>query len=363
MRVRGLPSDALTLRCAQGGGIVSRISPQGLVFASRRQFLLGAAAVALLRNAPVSARQDGTPQSGEWSYTDDAGVTITRPTRPERVVAYLPLAAALQDYGVPVVGTFGVARKADGTPEVIAGDLDLEAIPNLGEVYGELDLEKLVSLQPDLFVNDKWTDELDIWGIGADGIAQLEAIVPVANIVYVERPVTEVIGSVETLAVALGADLSDPEIVAQQAAFERATADLKAAIAEKPGLRVLVMSGLPDDALWISSPRQAADLLFFQELGLGIIEPEGLTEMNLWEQLSWEQAGKYPADLFLIDARAMSASGPELVAAVPTFAALPAAKAGQFGAWDVEYVPSYKGFTPILQRLAETIRNSRVIGS
>lgn len=327
---------------------------------TRRQMVLGAGALALLAvgSGPERmAAQEGTP-GAEWSYTDDAGVTFTGPTRPERVVAYLPLAAALQDYGVPVTGTFGAGRREDGTREVIAGDLDLDAIVNIGEVYGELDLETLVSLQPDLFVNDKWTDELDVWGIGADGIAQLEAIVPVANIVYVERPVTETLASVEKLAVALGADLSDPAIVAQKAAFEEATNDLKDAIAGKPGLRVLVMSGLPDDALWISSPRQAADLLFFQELGLDIIEPEGLTEMNLWEQLSWEQAGKYPTDLFLIDARVYSVSGPELVAAVPTFAALPAAKAGQFGAWDVEYVPSYKGFTPILQRLAETIRQA-----
>jgi iron complex transport system substrate-binding protein len=241
---------------------------------------------------------------------------------------------------------------------VYVGDLDLESVVNLGETYGELDMEGLVQLDPDLFVNDMWANPPDIWGLDEDARAQLAAITPVVQISHVNQPVTETLASLETRAGLLGADLSDPEIVADKAAFEQASAELKAAIAEKPRLKVLVMSGLPEDNMYVSSPRQSADLIYFQELGLDMVGPENITENNLWEQLSWEQAGKYPVDLFLIDSRRWSATGEQLVESVPTFAALPAVKAGQFGSWDMEYVPSYKGFTPVLQRLAEVIRNA-----
>lgn len=324
---------------------------------SRRTMLAASAGLTLGLGLRFAAAQDATPAAG-WAFVDGTGETISLPAMPERIVAYIPLAAALWDYGVQSAGTFGIPRRADGTPEVYAGDLDLDNIVNLGETYGELDLEAMIQLNPDLFINDMWADPPDIWGLDDDGKAQLAAIAPIVQIRYVEQPVTETIGSLETLAGLLGADLEDPEIVADKAAFEAASAELKAAIAEKPGLKVLVMSGTPEDGLYVSSPRQSADLLYFQELGLDMVEPEGTTDFNYWEELSWEQAGKYPVDLFLIDSRQWSATGEQLVEKVPTFAALPAAKAGQFGGWDIEYVPSYKGFTPVLQRLTEVIRNA-----
>jgi iron complex transport system substrate-binding protein len=327
--------------------------------ASRRAFLAASAGLAVTAvGVRRTLAQDGTPAASAWSFVDGTSETVTLLTMPENVVAYLPLAAALWDYGVRPVAIFGAAERPDGTPEVYAGDVDLDAIVNLGDTYGELDLEQLIQLDPDLFVNDMWADPPDIWGLDDDAKAQLAAITPIAQIRYVEQPVTETIASLETLAGLLGADLADPEIVADKAAFEQAGADLRAAIEEKPGLKVLVMSGTPEESLWISSPRQSADLLYFQELGLDMVEPETTTENNYWEELSWEQAGKYPVDLFLIDSRQWSATGQQLVENVPTFAALPAAKAGQFGGWDIEYVPSYKGFTPVVQRLTEVIRKT-----
>lgn len=330
---------------------------------SRRRIIGGLSALALAGLPKHVAAQDVTPTAGEWTFVDGTGEAITLPVMPERVVAYLPLAAALWDYGVRPVGIFGTAARPDGTPEVYAGDVDLESVVNLGETYGELDLEGLIQLDPDLFVNDMWADPPDIWGLDDGAKAQLADITPIVQIRYVEQPVTETIANLETLAELLGADLSDPGIVADKAAFAAASAELEQAIAEKPGLKVLVMSGTPEESLYISSPRQSADLLYFQELGLDMVEPESTTDFNYWEELSWEQAGKYPADLFLIDTRQWSATGEQLVEKVPTFAALPAARAGQFGGWDIEYVPSYKGFTPVLQRLTEVIRNTEVLES
>jgi hypothetical protein len=57
-----------------------------------------------------------------------------------------------------------------------------------------------------------------------------------------------------------------------------------------------------------------ADLRYFRELGLNIVQPENT--MGFSEQLNWEQAAKYPADLFISDDHQWSATGEELVALV-----------------------------------------------
>jgi iron complex transport system substrate-binding protein len=328
---------------------------------SRRQALAAASVIALLPTRALAAWQDaGTPAAsdadGEWTFTDDAGVTITLPQRPGRVVAYLPLAASLWEFGVRPVGVYGTTRRPDGTPEVYAGDVDLDAVEAIGETYGELDLEKLVALQPDLIVNDMWNTPPDVWGLQPETIQQVNQIAPIANVRFVERPVTETIGSVEKLASALGADLTAPEVVAAKEAFTRASDDLEAAIAEKPGLTTLFISATPEGSFWVGNPMQFSDLMYFQELGLDVVQPDVTTDF--FEELSWEQAARYPADLILIDARSGSSTAEQLME-VPTFATLPAAAAGQFGAWQTEYVPSYVAFTAVMEDLAETIRGAR----
>lgn len=330
----------------------------------RRALLAGVAVSTLGAVAPVSAwaQAEATPTGGEWSFTDDAGTTIAREKMPQRVVAYLPLAAALWDFGIRPVGVYGTTHKPDGTPEVYAGNVDFESVTSIGPEYGSLDIEALVALQPDLLVNDMWADPPDVWGLEPDIIAQVEGIAPIAQIKFVDRPISDTIASVEALAGALGADLDTEDVTAARADFEVAAEDVRAAVAENPGLKVLFASGTVEESFWIANPSVNADLLFFKELGVDVVQPENPD--GYWEELSWEQAAKYDADLILLDARQYSATGAELKAAIPTFASLSAAKADQFGPWATEYVPSYAGFTPVLLALAEAIRGAeRVIGS
>lgn len=89
-----------------------------------------------------------------------------------------------------------------------------------------------------------------------------------------------------------------------------------------------------------------------------MIEPASTASKNSWEELSWEQAGKHPADLFLIDARQSSFTGDQLVSSQPTFASLLAAWTSQLGGRDIEFVSSDKGFTPVVQRLTEVVTNA-----
>jgi iron complex transport system substrate-binding protein len=301
-----------------------------------------------------AAAQEATPRADSaWTYVDDAGETISLPARPERIVAAIPMAGGLWDFGIRPVGVWGTTLRPDGSPEVWVGNLDLDAVESIGEVYGEIDLEALVTLQPDLLVNVKWADAPDIWGLPPESVEQIYRIAPVAHVTFVDRPITETIASVQELAVALGADPEAPQVVAARRAFDDASDDLRAAIAEKPGLTAMFVSGTPE-AFYVANPSVNSDLLFFKELGLDIVQPD--IDEGFFEELSWEQAGKYAADLILVDARQWSSTGAQLKESVPTFAALPAAQADQFGSWKTEFAPSYAAFTPLLEELAATIR-------
>jgi iron complex transport system substrate-binding protein len=237
---------------------VSSRTSRLFVRGSRRGLVVGVSILALGHLSSASARQEtATPQSsgsGEWTFADDAGVHIALAHRPERVVAYLPLAASLWDFGIRPIGVYGTTRRPDGSPEVYAGSVDLDAVEAIGETYGEMDLEKLVALRPELIVNDMWDMPPDVWGLQPETVAQVEQIAPIASIRFVEQPISATLARVEELAVALGADLNDPEIGAAKERYEQASADLRAAIGEKPGLTAIFVSGTPDGSYWVANP-------------------------------------------------------------------------------------------------------------
>jgi iron complex transport system substrate-binding protein len=321
----------------------------------RRHFLAGAAGMALFATArPTLAQESGTPAaSGEWSFTDDTGQTVTLPTTPERIVAYLPLAAALWDFGVRPVAVYGTTTRPDGSPEVFVGEVDLDTVEALGETYGELDLERLVAIDPDLVVNDFWFTDIDVWGIPAEAIAQVESLAPIVHIKFVDRPVTTIVERVEELAGLLGADVEAADVVAAKEAFEAAEANLREAIAAKPGLTAIFIYA-ESGSLSVGNPALMADLAYLKDLGLDVVTPE---TTELWETLSWEEAGKHPADIIFTDARSFSLS-PEELAEIPTFAALPAAQAGQIAPWQIEYIPSYQALTVVLNDLTAAIQGA-----
>ena len=321
-----------------------------------RRHVLGGLAVFSLAGIPARvAAQDATPEAG-WSFTDDAGVTISLPETPDRVVAYINLAAALDDFGAKPAGYFGQPLRPDGTRETIAGDLDLEGMLSVGPDYGAFDIEALAAEDIDLIVTDMWEDPPSFWGLEEGAIEQINTVSPILNLWFIGQPVTDTIERVGELAVALGADPDNPQVVADREAFLAAEAELKDAIAAKPGLKVAFASGTPDEAFYIGNPNVNADLMYYASLGLDIVAPED--QSSFFEELSWEEAGRYPVDLLIMDDRQWSSTPEELIEKVPTFAALPAVKAGAYGPWTSEWVPSYPGMTPVLERLAELIRNA-----
>ncbi len=295
-------------------------------------------------------------EAGEWTFTDDVGNVITLPKRPERIVAYISCAAALWDVGIRPVGVYGTLKNADGVPEVTVGEVDLDSVVSLGEVYGELDMEALIQLEPDLIIYDHYWPELDLWGVPPETIEQIRNIAPICGIKYVGQPITDTISKFEELAGLLGADLEAPELVEQRKQFDQASEKLKTAIEAKPGLKTIFVSGWTD-AYYVANPDFWADINYFAQLGLDTVDPPDAAEDQLWETLSWEQVSKYEADLIMRDSRA-SSMPEEDYNQIASWTAQPAVQAGQIGKWYTELVASYRGMTPILEELAADVEKS-----
>lgn len=318
---------------------------------SRRQVLAATAGLSLMAR-PVRG-QSATPTGSGFSFTDDRGQTVTLPDIPRRVVAFSPIAGALWDLGVRPVGVFGPLTGPDGTPDPQVGNVDVEAVTWLGD-WESFDLEQLVALAPDLLVGLELADVPDtLWYIPAEVYPSVTALVPTVgfNPSGIDS-VVDLFDRIEDLAVALGADLASPEQAQARADFDDAAADLQAALAAKPDLTALVVSA-DAESLYVANPDWFSDLRFFEQQGLTIIAPD--TEER-WQILSWEEAGRYQPDLYLIDARSgeISAEFDD----IPTWQAQPAVQAGQIGPWYAVHPYGRQAFTGIIQSLTADVTNA-----
>ncbi|MEU6020148.1 ABC transporter substrate-binding protein [Micromonospora sp. NPDC048871] len=332
-----------------------RLSRRGLLAAG------GAATLAALL-AGCGREKDPKPRSGSssgpWSFTDDRPETVTAQARPARVVAFTGSAAALVDFGLgpEVVGVFGETKKADGSKEPQAGDLDVESVEILGNVWGEFSVEKYAALRPELLVTHMY-DPGAYWYVPDESKDKILPLAPVVTITTARVPMTKPIERYATLAESLGADLSAPRVTDAKARFEAAAEAVRQAVKTNPGIKVLAASGSPD-LFYVSNPKVSTDLMYFAELGVDIVVPTKLESGDYFEALSWENAGKFPADLILLDNRS-TALQPADLAAKPTWQQLPAVQAGQVTPWDAVPRFSYAGAAPLLEDLAKAIQGAK----
>ena len=139
--------------------------------------------------------------------------------------------------------------------------------------------------------------------------------------------------------------------------FEKASEDFRAATTANPDLLVVAASGSTTE-MYVAYPPAWPDLSYYQELGLRMVEPENHpTSGGFWETLSWEQAGKYPADLVLADARGGTLE--EIRAQMPATAlSLPAVESDQVVAWPAVHAYGYGNFADLLDDLAAEVRSA-----
>ncbi|AXI77391.1 ABC transporter substrate-binding protein [Peterkaempfera bronchialis] len=300
-----------------------------------------------------------TPAAGPWSFTDDRKKTASLKSAPTRVVAYTGTAAALYDFGAGdrITGVFGPTRLKDGKPDVQAGDLDIDRVTVLGNAWGEFNLEKYAALRPELLVTDMWEPD-SLWYVPDGSKDKILALAPSVALDVAKISLPEVIGRHAELAEALGADLKAERVTAAKARFEAAAESLRKAAKQRGGVKVMAASASPE-LLYLSDPRVYPDLSYFRSLGVEFVVPQKVTG-SFFENLSWEKADSYPADLILLDNRTGTLQ-PKDLASKPAWSQLPAVKAGQVTPWLSEPRFSYAGCAPLVETLAKALGEARKV--
>ncbi|MFI1017321.1 ABC transporter substrate-binding protein [Streptomyces sp. NPDC020965] len=326
---------------------------------SRRRLLTVTGALGL--GALLTACGDGkdakaTKDGGSWSFTDDRGKVITTDGRPKNIVAFISTAAALYDYGIDCTGVFGPSEPVNGKPNPQAGRLDVTKLTSVGKAWGEFSIEKYASLQPDLLISNMFPPPA-LWFVPEESSEKIEALAPTLGIAGANKSLLEPLKRYAELAEALGADLKAAQVTAAKARFDKAEATLRKAAAANRGLKVLAMSG-DAQQMYAAVPDSYCDLNYFKNLGIEFVEGKKVDKWGFWEFLSWENADKYHADLIMVDNRS-SALPTSALAKKPTWARLPAVKAGQITPWAMEERYSYLGFAPVLERLAAAVTTSK----
>ncbi|MEV4874012.1 ABC transporter substrate-binding protein [Streptomyces syringium] len=295
--------------------------------------------------------------SGPWTFKDDRGTTVKADKAPKKVVAFTGTAAALHDFGFECAGVFGPTKLKDGKPDPQAGDLDVDKVTVLGNAWGEFNVEKYAAMSPELLVTNMLQAQ-ELWYVPDDSKKKILGLAPSVGINVTKVSLPQVIGRYAELAGSLGADLKAKKVTDAKARFEKASETLRQAAKAKKGLKVLCASASAD-LLYVSEPSVYADLTYFKQLGVEFIVPDKVTG-GFFESLSWENAGKYAADLVLLDNRT-SALQPKDLGSKPTWAGLPAVKAGQITPWLSEPRYSYAGCAPLVESLAAAIEKAKKV--
>ncbi|MDF1602903.1 ABC transporter substrate-binding protein [Nocardioides sp. YIM 152315] len=304
----------------------------------------------------TAAEGSATPSQGPWSYTDDLGQTIELDETPTRIAAYGDAGAALWNFGVTPVALFHYMDPAD---DPTFEDLDLSETEVIGTAYGEINLEELAALQPDLIVTTTFDGDTADEMYGFKDEAQLAKIKEIAPVVGIEQSgsALDVVATNEELAASLGVDTGEGSDVAEdRAEFEAASAELTEAASS--GLTVLPMYA-EDAGLYVLIPQDDPMMSYFQDLGVQF-EKTGGKDDYYWETLSWENAGKYDADLVLNSQRGSYST--EQLEEQPVFGKLAAVEAGQIHPWKYKAM-DYVSLTSYMDELTGWLETDEDVAS
>lgn len=311
-------------------------------------------------STPGPAGQTSAPEQGGWSFTDDTGATITLDEVPDSIVADEGAAAALIEAGVKLKGIYAGSTVADS---LALEGVDLTGIEIVGEVAGEVDVEKVLALEPDIIVSGYylgWGSEEGYFGslYGADDLlAQLQKIAPFVGIDHVSSA-SNMLERYNELAVSLGADPSTAPVATNKAAYEAAVQDLKAAVAENPGIEVAAYY-LSTDYVGVGDPAGTPEFKDLAEWGV-TFTPITNTSAG-WAELTWETIDTYQPDLVLSDFRTGFADADAALAEFPSLKVVKAFAAKQFATWYIDLYNSYEHYTDQLTEFTAALRSAKKV--
>ncbi|PSM43819.1 ABC transporter substrate-binding protein [Streptomyces dioscori] len=308
-----------------------------------------------------SADKSKAAASGPWTFKDDRDETVKLDKVPANIVAFTGVAAALFDYGIEVKGVFGPTKTKDGKADVQAGDMDVSKVTVLGNVYGQFNVEKYATLAPDVLISTMFDDAGTLWYVPAESKDKISKLAPSVGISVYDRQLPKPLERMLALAESLGADVQAAKTVEAKKNFEAAAERLRAAAKARPEIKVLAGSA-SQDIFYVSGSNLSIDLEYFKALGVNLVEPPAkvLKASGGWfENLSWENVDKYPADIIIMDDRTATIQPADITEA--TWKKLPAVKAGQVIGRTPEPILSYAKCTPMLNNLAEAIEKAKKV--
>ncbi|MEW2567714.1 ABC transporter substrate-binding protein [Streptomyces sp. NPDC047070] len=308
-----------------------------------------------------SADKSKAAASGPWTFEDDRDETVKLDKVPANIVAFTGVAAALFDYGIEVKGVFGPTKTKNGKADVQAGDMDVSKVTVLGNVYGQFNVEKYATLAPDVLISTMFDDAGTLWYVPAESKDKISKLAPSVGISVYDRQLPKPLERMLALAESLGADVKAAKTVEAKKNFEAAAERLRAAAKARPEIKVLAGSA-SQDIFYVSGSNLSIDLEYFKALGVNLVEPPAkvLKASGGWfENLSWENVDKYPADIIIMDDRTATIQPADITEA--TWKKLPAVKAGQVIGRTPEPILSYDKCTPMLNNLAEAIEKAKKV--
>ncbi|WP_156463482.1 ABC transporter substrate-binding protein [Curtobacterium sp. Leaf183] len=266
---------------------------------------------------------------GAWSYEDATGTTVKVDHTPKRVVVLNDIAISFVQYGLRPVGTFGQLTMAS---DARFKGLDTDGITQLGKAYGDIDLEQLAALKPDLVVTSVYpTDEQGTLDPKAPGYGfkdkaqekQIAAIAPIVQVKWGGKGL-DVIKDISGLAESLGA--KESTVAAAEKRFDSAKDELTAAT-KRQDLRVVSMYADGDGA-YVTRPADEPTLQMYRDFGVDLVTPK--PKGYYWGIYSWENAGQISGDVLLLSQQGYQVADLEKQ---PTFADNTALQAGQVHSW------------------------------
>lgn len=307
-----------------------------------------------------SSGDDAKASGDGWSFKDDRGTTAKAAGRPRRIVAYIGAAAALHDFGIECTGVFGPTKLKNGEPDVQAAGVDVDKVTIIGNTWGQFSIEKYAKLRPELLVSTMNVSPT-LWYVPEESAKKITSLAPTVGILTGKTSLTQAIGRFAELAESLGADLAAEKVTAAKKRFEAASETLrKSAQAAKArgGLKVMAIAAQAD-LLYVGNPADFTDLRHYADLGIEFVTPTKTAEGGFFQELGWENADRYDADLILVDKRTGNLQPDELKKSKPTWAKLPAVKADQVISWSNEAQFSHAGYAPLIEQLAAAVDKSK----
>ena len=234
-------------------------------------------------------------------------------------------------------------------------------------MYGEINFEAVAALDPDLIVTLYDPEQTGpAFGFVDNGEQLAGDIAPVLVIDGGSKADAEpTIERFIELAESIRGDLDDVDVDGQRQRFDDAVAELRTTVEEHPGVDVVATAPYAGDLVYFARPQNFASLRLFRDAGVELVEPEGepgdqATDFvqYFYDAVSFEFAGKYPADVILLGNNVGVMSAEEM-AADAAFGELPAVQAGAFVEWRMIDAYSYDRFAADVAALTERDRHRR----